>query len=1304
MLSLLRDKLSSWIPAVCFIIVLAMFAPSTVHAVETWGIENPGVPWGQGHEGFAMDGACYGMVMAEKLYHEMGLDKTRLFSEVTNPNSSPNRKLTPESKKLYLEQFAALAQNYALRNRDSGSEIYSQPSDPATVDQSIADAGISSEKPQILILTNHAAVAADPSIEMAGHAVLVQDRQETDETVSYIISDPNYPGESKSITYDKGTGTFGAYEAYDTVRHDTSRIPEQNSKWMEALLRGAAQPDGKEYLPVWRRDLDLPRPPAYYRAMLQPDTEPAAQQPRLKGLHIIEPPLPSPAVSNGISAMDDEAVGGVRLYFDPTIVSNPGNNDARGKMVGDLVEQITDGKTNFLVQEGGQRDLLAVSLGSILRQEGANPDLGGLTRVLGFAINGKTGDVILLGKSEDGAPAITLDMLSVALKVSWHEKATPAISLDPDTSDFFGPQRVRLEGFPEEYRETEFTSVMLEADYAMKRIMLGEDRLAIEGYRSFAEMIEQQPEGLSAEYFRWWLCPRETSGASVYRITRGDLAVYFYDSDVKLLTETMKQASFGLTGTGKQDPLAERASNAFTSYYSEIEESQPIFRRLHGLFDVAKLAAILRAEEIVNGELSDAAERTVEQVSIKSSYDGIGPKIISQAGDNSSFLFIGGGVQTRNMLQKGDFITLDANPATSSLDTLEQFGEGTSEVSIETPSMMHLDPKNVIQADGDMEAFHALDDIMAGAPEKAIIRLDRVLAKEPEHLRARVVRALAGMMLGKYAAAIEDINIAIKTDPSFIGFRGRIRMTSGDIDGGMADIQEAANAFPDRPDILMQRTWANIQTYHLKEAMEDFVRVRTMMPLDPDVEKMGKQLRLLSGMDPAQAKAFLKAQLTMPLSISVDLSRALALSTQGKLDEAIGLVNKVLRTAQSKKGGTDALYVEERCLLLLAIMHFADDTPERITKARGYLAQLEKKHPGWPSVLYYRVMLDTGISFQQAAQIYLKAAKMPEVNDRLMLEARLQEGRNLKAQLGFQLAMAAGSEMSKDSSANKSMIYSIFDYASTACGDGVAKRVLALVRYTLDAQAAELKGKGLSKTEMENKGREFVSGLLSLPAERRKVDAVNLIALRMITAIILEGDSKNAANEQEYNDVGRLFAAISRRLSDDWAMTSSLNEAAQDFIKAHSIYADMLIRKLASDPVIISAKDDYANGDMDLDTCADTIDRFVEPIVNEQGDVSSLSTILLRGFVFARYPVIIAGTNEAELNQLIMLRQSRIADFIEDSAQGLVELKAASLWFEGLSSLLPTLTDAELKQQLLIDFHRRSARLNHRFEQESVLH
>jgi tetratricopeptide (TPR) repeat protein len=1272
--------------ALCILLTIALLLCLTVPApaVEGWGIENPGVAWGQGHEGIAMDGACYGMVQAAALYHKLGLDKIRPFSEVTDPKPGT---LGEESRLLFLEQFAALAQSYTLRNRDLANTIYANSSDPKDVDRSLA--GVTPDNPQVLILSNDAAVKGDPEEEPRAHAVLVEGREETDGFIRYTIADPNLPGMKKDIFYEKGAGTYLGFSGYDTVRHDTSTLPEQNRQWFEALLKGAAQPEGKEYLPVWRGEQDRPLTDEEYRKRQKTGT---------KGLHILEPPVPSQGMSNGMSVLSGEEVGGVRLYFDPAIVSVEGTG-ARWAMLDVLMAQVTAGQTDFLVQTGGKRELRAVRLRAILGQQAEGATIGDLTRVLGFARHRKTGEVYLLGRREADKPAIPLDVLAVALRVIWQEKATPAISLDPDADDIYGPQRVRLEQFPAGYGETEFTRIMLEADYAMKRIMLGDDPLDIEGFRSFAELIADN-QNTAGEYFRWWLYPKDTAGAAVYHTATGDLDIYLYDSDVKLLTETMKRASQSLVGTGSQDPLAERASLLFTRYYDRIEERRPVFQQLHGLFDVAKLAAVLRAQNAADPLFSQAARRPVSKVALPESYHGIGPKIISvNAGVDSFYFYVGGGVVTRGQLRPGDFVPLPGAVAPASLDALARAEDDTLSITVEVPSTLPLDPQQARVVDGEMEAIRALEEVMAGEPKTAAIRLNRVIEKEPNHARARAARAVAHLVRGYYPEALRDIEVAMKGEPALLAFRGRIRMHAGDTAGALADVRAAAVKFPDRPEVILQKTWVEMQAMNLPEAEKDLSRLNMLMPLDPEAEGMRKQMRHLRLLDRTQAQAFLKAQLALPITTALTLSRALTLMQQGQLAAATDLVEQTLKTAGAQKPAQgDALYLEERCCAVLAMLHFRSGKPEDAVTARGYLDRMAKRRPTWPSPLYFRILFDARLSYSDVVQLYLRAVKMPDAGDPLLLETRIREGMDLKARIGYQLAVMGGAAVEKDSLLPLTTLYAVIDSTVPTLPPGPARHLLTLLKSSLAVVERERAGNPLGEAEMKRLDEEFREKYLSTPPVPPGSDAINFLALKMSYCPRLEGKCSFAGTPEQFKETGRLFALVARGLHADWAFTSTLEEAAQISLQAHGWYAGMLADRLKEDERLKEITADYEPGAYTLARTLEGIDRVAEPMVDELEGLTPFSRWLLRSLLYQHYAAFFPEADEEQLNRLIFDRQYRAALLLAENSRGLVELKAASLWIEAQGMALPgRLAEPALLEQTMAEYHRLAVGLNRRF-------
>ncbi len=869
-----------YVPIYCLLLFILLLASqrTRAQAVADWGINNPRVPWSQGAEGVAADGACYGMVRAKLEFQRLGLEKTRgAFTRLTTPVKDALTGQEKPAERLFIEQVPAMAQSYSLRKRDFEREVYSKTADPLEVDHSLVAHGVSADHPQILILSNKhaydhdradASIPADNKTQRVAHAVLVEGREETDDAIRYLVSDPNSPRDAsgarqlREIVYDKNTGSYTGLGGYDAIQHDTSELPEQNRRWLDALLQGATLPENLHYIPPWHGANEMPLTPEEYLKMRQLGKE----------KQIVVPPVPSESLDKKMSALTPDAVGGVRLYFDPTLVTDERNAPARWQMIGALTEQLCAGRENFLLQAGGAREMKAVRLTAILRDAADAPDatLGGLTRLTGFALNRKTGEMYLLGRSEPERKAIPLQILTVALQTIWKQGLSPAVSLDPDPEDFAGPQHVRLEQVPEAYQHSTFVQTMLEADYAMKRILLADDTLDIAGYHSHYDLLVEHPFAMPSENARFWLSPKATAGAEVYEATTGALTVCYFDSDISVLTEAMKRAQDALVGTGAGDPLAEHAAHLFTDYYDRIAEQRSIFQQLQGLFDAAELAAVLKACGVNNAQLDAVAAHAVASVELKDSYPGIGPKVIkSTAGEMTQFLYLSGGVQTKTALTAADFIASDEMlaPATGSLSNETAGDEAT--FSVQLPDTLPLDPKAALRVDSELETNAALDELVQGKWQRAYDRINCLFAAgQVSGVRPYVARAWASMIQGNYAAALKDADTAVAGAPIWRALRGRIRLLAGDRAGALDDVRAADAAYPHNSVVLMQKVWVLIHAGHWAEVDGDLAQLMKLLPGDPDVEDGRRELRLLHHLTPADAQAYVHAILGMPLTLA----------------------------------------------------------------------------------------------------------------------------------------------------------------------------------------------------------------------------------------------------------------------------------------------------------------------------------------------------------------------------------------------------------------------------------------------------
>ncbi len=251
------------------------------------------------------------------------------------------------------------------------------------------------------------------------------------------------------------------------------------------------------------------------------------------------------------------------------------------------------------------RDAVLVSLNAVARNAGNFSakdaiQLGGVARIYGFVLVPETRDVVLIGGVERGVPPIGLDNLATALKTVWKNGVVPTVSLEPDPQSEFTPQRVRVTGVPKNSR---FARIMLDADYLYKRITIGDPTLSPK-FPSLRWPVRDAWE-------RGWLSPEQPDVGEIQ--ISSDENVVLFETSVRALSEDMQWTGRLLTGTGRTDPATEKITESITKRYRELERHWPVFRQLHGLFDLvmlSKLLSQLRIDAQVLAKLSELPHTT----------------------------------------------------------------------------------------------------------------------------------------------------------------------------------------------------------------------------------------------------------------------------------------------------------------------------------------------------------------------------------------------------------------------------------------------------------------------------------------------------------------------------------------------------------------------------------------------------------------------------------------------------------------------------------------------------------------------
>lgn len=216
---------------------------------------------------------------------------------------------------------------------------------------------------------------------------------------------------------------------------------------------------------------------------------------------------------------------------------------------------------------------------------------------------------------ESGRPVLRLDDFAIAVRTVSNSKQL-GCSIDPEPSriaalqkfvregvpasveevearfnemdDILGLQNVRIDGVP---GDSHFATILVEADYRMKRIAGGLDIPPVKGFKSHLAMMGSTGNSMQ----RWWFVPYYDA---ISRSPDG-LAFRLSGQRAKLLAE---EELVDAQGNRSSAQTTKKAIQAFAKHFSEkfpqLAEKLPVFAELQNLMDWSALAALLRKEQI----------------------------------------------------------------------------------------------------------------------------------------------------------------------------------------------------------------------------------------------------------------------------------------------------------------------------------------------------------------------------------------------------------------------------------------------------------------------------------------------------------------------------------------------------------------------------------------------------------------------------------------------------------------------------------------------------------------------------------
>lgn len=152
--------------------------------------------------------------------------------------------------------------------------------------------------------------------------------------------------------------------------------------------------------------------------------------------------------------------------------------------------------------------------------------------------------------------------------------------------DILGLQDVRIDGVPP---DSHFATMLVEADYRMKRIAIGLENPRIKGLRS--HLASTGPGSNTMQ--RWWFVPAYDG---IYRSEAGD-AFRFSGQRAKLLTEEeVADVNGNRSSSATINKSAQAFAKLFTEKFPQLADSSPVFAELQNLIDLSLFAALLKHE------------------------------------------------------------------------------------------------------------------------------------------------------------------------------------------------------------------------------------------------------------------------------------------------------------------------------------------------------------------------------------------------------------------------------------------------------------------------------------------------------------------------------------------------------------------------------------------------------------------------------------------------------------------------------------------------------------------------------------
>ena len=264
-------------------------------------------------------------------------------------------------------------------------------------------------------------------------------------------------------------------------------------------------------------------------------------------------------------------------------------------------------------------------------------NFAGLQQVQFVFVYPETGDVVIAGPASDwvadqegrqvgiksGKPVLQLDDFVVLLRNAYQENGRFGCSITPTKAGLARTQKFLAESSQTAIRpsqrdkwldnfratlgqqdivvygvdaNTRVGKVLVEADYRMKLVGMGLEEGTL-GVTSYLDSVKPGPDGSLPEMnvLRWWF----TLNYKAIQASKARDAYALQGQGVKVLSENEMLTERGdRKHTGKSSVLNLQFAASFTKHFPALAAKYPIYAELRNIFDLALVAALIRAEDL----------------------------------------------------------------------------------------------------------------------------------------------------------------------------------------------------------------------------------------------------------------------------------------------------------------------------------------------------------------------------------------------------------------------------------------------------------------------------------------------------------------------------------------------------------------------------------------------------------------------------------------------------------------------------------------------------------------------------------